>query len=50
MEAEKNSPAGPQFGQDMEADAEKDPVILDARGRISEMGNAAPVAAHTGRA
>jgi hypothetical protein len=37
MEAEKNSPAGPQFGQDMEADAEKDPVILDARGRISEM-------------
>lgn len=37
MEAEKNSPAGPQFGQDMESDAEKDPVILDARGRISEM-------------
>lgn len=37
MEAEKNSPSGPQFGQDMEADAEKDPVILDARGRIAEL-------------
>jgi capsular exopolysaccharide synthesis family protein len=36
MEAEKNSPAGPQFGQDMEADAEKDPIVLDARGRIAE--------------
>ncbi len=37
MEAEKNSPAGPQFGQDMEADAEKDPVIQDARGRITQL-------------
>ncbi len=37
MEAERNSPSGPQFGRDMESDAEKDPIILDARGRISQL-------------
>ncbi|HYF15400.1 MAG TPA: AAA family ATPase [Phycisphaerales bacterium] len=35
--AERNSPAGPQFGPDLEEQAEKDPVILDIRGRISSL-------------
>jgi polysaccharide biosynthesis transport protein len=37
LEKEKNSPAGPQVGDDLKSEAEEDPVVREARARMNQI-------------